>query len=38
MAVGKSTRISFIGMQQLAVVEEEAEPEEEDADLDFGMM
>jgi hypothetical protein len=38
MAVGKATRISFIGMQQLAVVEEEAEPEEEDADLDFGMM
>ena len=38
MAVGKATKISFIGMQQLAVVEEEAEPEEDDADLDFGMM
>ncbi|MEZ5327373.1 MAG: hypothetical protein R3F19_20170 [Verrucomicrobiales bacterium] len=38
MAVGKATKISFIGMQQQAVIEDEVGPDEEEADLDFGMM
>lgn len=40
MAVGKPTGISFIGLQQQAVslAEEDTAADQEDGDLDFGMM